>query len=818
MRSIILSSLLFFVGISAYTQTVDSDYFDGRLWVKFDHTKPLRAPFEGNGKVLEKFIPINKTDRTYFGLLEFNKSFYFTSSPILKSTYEVVFSEIHKIDEFISRLESLPNVDYVEKQPLKRKFQNPPNDYYYVNQTGSATYGGPFNWKWHLDQINAETAWNYSTGNSNIKVAVVDDAVLTSHPDLQGKVVSQHYPGTGQSDCDPPNVTNWQQDFAHGTHVAGLVAANTNNSIGIASIGYDVSIIGVRAADSYGQLMYTTQGVAWAADNGADVINMSYGSVQYSQTEEATMNYAYNNKGVVLVAAVGNDGVNSNQYPAALTNVIAVGSVDENDDLSSFSNFGNWIDVCAPGGYASNFQSWTVLSTVPYNQTGTSSAASQITDQYDCFQGTSMSSPIVAGLCGLILSKNSSLTPAQVRNCIESTCVNIDAQNPSKVGMMGSGRIDAGAAMACASQGTQSAPVAGFTANTTTININQAVNFTDQSTNSPTSWSWSITPNGNINFVNGTNATTQNPVVQFNATGVYSVTLTCSNAYGSDTETKNSYINVVQSGGNGNSTGSCDTLSHLNPMDTLTVYQIGGTWGFLTGNNGYQDKAKAEKFLSTSSPNQVLTGALFYFYQGTGTGTFNIKAWDDSGTNGNPGAEFASGVGLYSSVSNDVMMQSLSYIPFTTVGTITSDYYVGVELTYNSTDSLTLISTTNKPTNGAWEQWNDNTWHSFTSSYNLNIHLAVFPVVCDAVTGVERIDNSFSVRIYPTPASNQLDFKMLLNYTTEVMIYNNMGQVVYQTQTDQDFRINTSRWAEGSYFVQMKNQLGSKNQHIQIIR
>ena len=137
--------------------------------------------------------------------------------------------------------------------------------------------------------------------------------------------------------------------------------------------------------------MYTTQGVAWAADNGADVINMSYGSVQYSQTEEATMNYAYNNKGVVLVAAVGNDGVNSNQYPAALTNVIAVGSVDENDDLSSFSNFGNWIDVCAPGGYASNFQSWTVLSTVPYNQTGTSSAASQITDQYDCFQGTSMS-------------------------------------------------------------------------------------------------------------------------------------------------------------------------------------------------------------------------------------------------------------------------------------------------------------------------------------------------------------------------------------------------------------------------------------------
>ena len=370
--------------------------------------------------------------------------------------------------------------------------------------------------------------------------------------------------------------------------------------------------------------------------------------------------------------------------------------------------------------------------------------------------------------------------------------------------------------MACASQGTQSAPVANFTANTTTINVNQAVNFTDQSTNAPTSWTWSITPSGNINFVNGTNANSQNPVVQFNAVGVYSVTLTSSNTYGSDSETKSSYINVVQSGSTGN--GNCDTLSNLYSTDTLTVYQNTQTWGFITGNNGYQDKAKAEKFSNSLSPNQILTGALFYFFQGSGNGTFNIKAWDNSGSGGAPGTEFASGVGLYSSVTNDIMTQSLSHIPFTTVGTIVSDYYVGVEFTYNSTDSLTIISTTNKPTNGAWEQWSDSTWHSFSSVYGINIHLAVFPVVCDALTGIERIDNSFSIRIYPNPASESLGFKMLLNYTTDIMVFNVMGQIVYQTQADQDFIINTSSWAEGSYFVQMKNQLGSTKEHIQIIR
>lgn len=799
------------------TQNIDPDYYDGRLWVKFDHTKALKAPYKGNGKVIDEFIPISEEVRNKYGLLEFNKSFYFTDSEILKSTYEVVFSNVKVIDELIQDLSLIEGIEYIEKQPIKHKFQNPPDDYYYVNQTGSSNYGGPFNWKWHLDQINATTAWNHSTGSSNIKIAIVDDALWTSHPDLQGKIVAQYYPGSGQNDCDPPNVSNWQQDFSHGTHVAGLAAANTNNSIGIAAIGYDVSLIGVRSANNSGNLYYTLQGVAWAADNGADVINMSFGSSQYSQTEENTMNYAYN-KGIVLVGAAGNDGVSSQHYPAALTNVIAVASVDEDDQLSNFSQYGNWIDICAPGGFASNFQSWTVMSCVPYDHPINSATASQVTGKYDMYQGTSMSSPIVAGLCGLILSKNSSLTPTQVKDCILNTAANINNQNPTKTGLFGAGRIDAGAALACASQGIQIAPVADFSANATNINVNQGVNFSDLSTNGATAWTWTISPSANVNFVSGTNANSQNPVVQFGAVGTYDISLLTTNAYGSDTETKSSYIIVSQTGSSGG-TGSCDTLSNLSSNDTITAYLLNGQWGTISGHNGYGDMAKGDKFLQSSSPHSYLTGAFLIFLKSTGSGSFSVKAWDNSGASGAPGMEIASSTNTYANVANNIAGQQTSYFAFSNAPIISSDYYIGVELVYNAGDTLVLSTNTNKASgNTAWEKWSDSTWHDYNSSYGMNLNHGIFPIICDAVTGEEKVIGTFSAIVYPNPAQNQLRFELLLDHKTKLNIFSPIGQLLYSSSFNKTFELDVSAWPKGTYFVNMKNIQGSQTEVIQIIR
>jgi subtilisin family serine protease len=176
------------------------------------------------------------------------------------------------------------------------------------------------------------------------------------------------------------------------------------------------------------------EGITYAADNGARIINMSFGYYGYFNTDANVIAYAVS-KGVVLVASAGNDNTSTLRYPASYTGVISVAASDENDKKASFSNYGSKIDVCAPGT--------NIWSLAP-------------NEKIARFNGTSQSSPIVSGLAGLILAYNPNLTPAQVESCIKSSAVDVNNLNPAYSGKLGVGRINAGAALQCAATLTSS--------------------------------------------------------------------------------------------------------------------------------------------------------------------------------------------------------------------------------------------------------------------------------------------------------------------------------------------------------------------------
>jgi len=230
-----------------------------------------------------------------------------------------------------------------------------------------------FSQQWDLTKIGAPAAWAITTGNPSVLVAVLDTGVDFNHPDLAGQIAgSMNFVGTGPAD----------DGNGHGTHTAGTVAARTDDGIGVASLGYNSRLlIGKVVADNgLGDLYTVAQGIDWAADNGAKVITMSLGTTSFSQTLEESVESAWN-RGVVVVAAAGNNGNTVPVYPAACVDCIAVAATDQFDRRCSFSTFGSWVHVAAPG--------LDILSTYPGNS-------------YRVLSGTSMAAPHVAALAALL--------------------------------------------------------------------------------------------------------------------------------------------------------------------------------------------------------------------------------------------------------------------------------------------------------------------------------------------------------------------------------------------------------------------------------
>ncbi|MCB0209702.1 MAG: S8 family serine peptidase [Anaerolineae bacterium] len=275
-----------------------------------------------------------------------------------------------------------------------------------------------FSSQWGYTKAQFSTAWEVTQGNSNLVVAIVDSGIDLDHSDLNctvsggaNKIVSGY---NFVSDTDNPD-----DDNGHGTHVAGTVAACTNNGSGVAGAAPNVRLMPVKVLNSSGNGSYSgvANGIIYAADHGANIINMSLGGSASSSILEDAVKYAYN-KGVLIIAASGN--ANSDlYYPAAYSQVMAIGASDSSDVRASFSNYGSGLDVVAPGQL--------IYSTLPGG--------------YTYLSGTSMASPHVAGLAALIWSAEPSLTNTEIRQIIRDTAD--DLGSPGYDIFYGYGRINA---------------------------------------------------------------------------------------------------------------------------------------------------------------------------------------------------------------------------------------------------------------------------------------------------------------------------------------------------------------------------------------
>ncbi|MFH1141862.1 MAG: S8 family serine peptidase [Chloroflexota bacterium] len=249
--------------------------------------------------------------------------------------------------------------------------------------------------QWNMAKIQAPQAWDITTGNPSIKIAILDTGIDQDHVDLPlgSKIVTNQMNFTNSDTVD--------DRYGHGTHVAGIAAASTNNGVGVAGVGYNSSLMNVKVLGDSGSgpLSGVAAGIVWAADNGAKVINMSLGATMGEQTLEDAVNYAWG-KGVVLVAAAGNFNSTVDVYPARYDNVIAVAATDPSDARASFSSYGPWVDVAAPGV--------GIFSTLPNQQNQQGGV------NYGTLSGTSMSSPHVAGLAGLLWASQWGTTNSNV--------------------------------------------------------------------------------------------------------------------------------------------------------------------------------------------------------------------------------------------------------------------------------------------------------------------------------------------------------------------------------------------------------------------
>jgi subtilisin family serine protease len=284
--------------------------------------------------------------------------------------------------------------------------------------------------QWGLTAIQAPTAWDASLGE-NVVVAVIDTGIDLSHRDLAPNVAS-----TGVNMLNPGGSLD--DDFGHGSHVAGIIAAASNNTIGIAGTAWGARILPIRVADGSGGTVYNiARGIEQAVALGARVINISLGNKRPSRYLKDQVDLALA-KGVVIVAAAGNSALEGNalQYPAAYPGVIAVGAVGLDQTALNagqtaytrpdFSAFNSAVTVCAPGV--------DILSTVPVRF-----------GEYAYASGTSMAAPFVSGTVALMLSRNPAMLPAQVLDKLQATAADLGSRGLDP--FYGAGLINAAAAV-----------------------------------------------------------------------------------------------------------------------------------------------------------------------------------------------------------------------------------------------------------------------------------------------------------------------------------------------------------------------------------
>lgn len=300
----------------------------------------------------------------------------------------------------------------IQKTPVKSDFKLGE-----INENTNKAVNDPgYKYEWDISYTETDKAWPLIKQKREIKVAVLDTGVDYTHPDLKNRVLKSK----GYNFVD--NNSDTMDDNGHGTHVSGIIAANANDNIGIAGIDgtLDVKIIPIKVLDSNGEgdVNDIVKGIKYAADNGADIINLSFGANEKSKSIAEAISYA-KSKGAFVVAAAGNDNEDSDNISPAGDGAFTVAAMSYNYKKASFSDYGNCIKVSAPGV--------EILSTVPGG--------------YEAWDGTSMAAPVATGIAAMVKAEDPNLSPSQIEDVLDSTAKDIMSKGKDK--QSGYGLIDA---------------------------------------------------------------------------------------------------------------------------------------------------------------------------------------------------------------------------------------------------------------------------------------------------------------------------------------------------------------------------------------
>ena len=323
------------------------------------------------------------------------------------------------VHDWVALLSKLPIVDYAEPDYIAWMTSTPNDPYFFPYQWNFYDYGTLSNGYPSNFGVQGMTAWNTTTGSGAV-VAICDTGVAYENfgiysqaPDLAGATFVS--PNDYVNNDSHPN-----DDNGHGTHVCGTVRQATDNGTGVAGLAYDCQIMPVKVLGSNGSGAYwaIANGIRWAADNGANVINLSLSGSTGSTTLKSAVDYAWG-KDVVICAASGNGGRNTVAYPARYANCIAIGATRFDGARCNYSQYGIDLDVVAPGGDGNQDQNHDGFGDLIVQQTFSGSPGNF---GYYGFSGTSMATPHVAAVAALVKANQNGYTNAQVRAAIETTC------------------------------------------------------------------------------------------------------------------------------------------------------------------------------------------------------------------------------------------------------------------------------------------------------------------------------------------------------------------------------------------------------------
>lgn len=382
-------------------------------------------------------IPELKSAFQKIGFIAVNKKFPHITEPKekfnkygqklvdLSLVYQVKFSSTVNIERAMSVVNASGIVEYAEPHYL-HKMNYIPNDPSLASQ-------------YAITRINARNAWDVWKGDTNTVIGIVDSGTDWDHPDLEANIKYNYADPIDGIDNDNDGFTDnfrgWDvsendnnpmvASSLHGSHVSGCAAAVTDNAIGVSAPAFNCKFFAVKTSLDNSQVIDNGyDGVVYAADHGANVINCSWGRSGFNSIfEQQTIDYCTFNKDALVIAASGNNGEELVHYPSSYKNVIAVASTQQNDGISNFSNYGEDIDVCAPGS--------DILAT-------------WFNDTYATLDGTSMAAPIAAGCAAMIKSRFPALSALQVGAQLRTTCDNIYnvGGNIFYQGKLGKGRVN----------------------------------------------------------------------------------------------------------------------------------------------------------------------------------------------------------------------------------------------------------------------------------------------------------------------------------------------------------------------------------------